>query len=187
MTFKFSTILLLIYTSSTFGQVQEDNSKPKPWEFTEFKIDEYHVLHFSTVNETETSMVFLERFKWNKWVLVDSIQGLGKAENHYEVKLQVSIGCYSFRLRGGTCPSCWYSPGRKPPQQICSDNYVPATFRPQKVRDSIWFSGPTEYEIYDAYGNIMLKGMEKSIYTGELKRGVYYINYDAEMGKFRKM
>ena len=175
-------LFLLFSTTATYAQRPADSAKYKPWVFTEMKIDADTVLHFSTENEPDTPMIFVERFKWNKWLIVDSVQGMGKAKNDYEVKVQVLRGCYSFRVRGGYRPHYWYSPSAK----ICSKGYVPITFRPRKVKDSIWFSEPTKYEIYDANGNVVHKGEGKGVKVRELKKGIYYINFYVEMGKFLK-
>jgi hypothetical protein len=44
----------------------------------------------------------------------------------------------------------------------------------------------TRYEIYDAYGNIVKKGVGSSVNCENLLRGVYYINFDNVNEKFIK-
>jgi hypothetical protein len=56
-----------------------------------------------------------------------------------------------------------------------------------KVDSEISFSDQTDYEIYDAFGNVMTKGRGASVDVSNLKKGMYYINYDSKTGeKFSK-
>ena len=59
-------------------------------------------------------------------------------------------------------------------------------FWPQKAQDSITLYKLCEYEIWDAYGNSMLKGKSTQIDVSKLKRGTYYIKIDGEQDKFLK-
>ena len=45
----------------------------------------------------------------------------------------------------------------------------------------------TKYEIFDSYGVIVKKGTNTVIDCGNLKKGVYYINYDNINDKFIKI
>jgi len=42
------------------------------------------------------------------------------------------------------------------------------------------------YEIYDYYGNRILKGIGSKIDISGLKKGEYFINYDNTMDQFKK-
>ena len=44
----------------------------------------------------------------------------------------------------------------------------------------------TKYEIYDAYGNIVKKGMSSEVMCEKLKAGVYHVNYDNKYEKYIK-
>jgi hypothetical protein len=57
------------------------------------------------------------------------------------------------------------------------------TWGPEKVKSSINFSDSTLFEIYDEFGNIVKKGYSKDIDVDDLKRGLYYLNYDNKMGE----
>jgi hypothetical protein len=62
---------------------------------------------------------------------------------------------------------------------------------PTKVKDIINFSAngapvETRYEIYDAYGNIVKKGVGSSVNCQNLLSGAYYINFDNVNEKFIK-
>ncbi|MOA58722.1 hypothetical protein D3C78_1831680 [compost metagenome] len=60
-----------------------------------------------------------------------------------------------------------------------------------KVKDQINFTAAgkpieTKYEIYDAYGNIVKKGIGSSVPCSNLLKGAYYINFDNKTEKFFK-
>jgi hypothetical protein len=62
---------------------------------------------------------------------------------------------------------------------------------PVKVKDIISFSADgkpieTRYEIYDAYGNIVKKGIGSTVPCSNLLKGAYYINFDNKTEKFFK-
>jgi hypothetical protein len=42
------------------------------------------------------------------------------------------------------------------------------------------------YEIYDQYGNVVKKGSGNNVNVADLKKGLYYINYDNKTGEFTK-
>ena len=64
------------------------------------------------------------------------------------------------------------------------------TLREAQVRSIEFFveNKPVEtrYEIYDAYGNIVKKGIGSLVNCTNLVKGVYYINYDNVNEKFIK-
>ena len=57
------------------------------------------------------------------------------------------------------------------------------TFEPKKVSKEIKFSEPTLFEIFDQYGNIVKRGYDGVIDCSNLKKGVYYLNYDNKTGE----
>ena len=178
MKHRLTIIVVLLQASLIFSQGRTNVD----WYVTQMKYDEEGLLTFTTTGEPETDTLIIESFKWNKWVMVAKVQGQGESYNNYKVKISTDWRQCNLRIRYAKFNT--YSSSLK----LCHrGNIAPITFRPAKVRDSIWLSKPTYYEIYDGYGTLMLKGKGKTIYTGNLKKGVYYINYDIEMGLFRKM
>jgi hypothetical protein len=65
-----------------------------------------------------------------------------------------------------------------------------AEVKPKKLDNLdklIEFSDDTRYEIFDMYGNVVLKGFGNEVDVQNLKKGTYYINYDNKTGdKFTK-
>jgi hypothetical protein len=56
----------------------------------------------------------------------------------------------------------------------------------KKVDDLVEFNMETMYEIYDNYGNIVLKGTEKTVDVKALSKGKYYLNFDNQMEEIQK-
>ena len=48
------------------------------------------------------------------------------------------------------------------------------------------FKQPSLYELYDIYGNILIKGYDKEINFSKLKYGTYYLNIDNQTLKITK-
>ena len=44
----------------------------------------------------------------------------------------------------------------------------------------------TKYEIYDAYGNILKKGLNSEVDLSNLTKGIYYVNFDNKNEKIMK-
>ena len=86
-----------------------------------------------------------------------------------------------------------HSGSKNPSRAVTFNSLAPKiTKTPAKVRDEIRFlangskSIETRYEIYDAYGNIVKKGVGSFVDCSNLLRGVYYINFDNVNEKFIK-
>lgn len=125
----------------------------------------------------------IEQFRWNKWIKLGEIDGIGTPENHdYEFKVTPNSGKNSFRVKQVDYTG---QPRTSNKLDYASD-VAPVSFSPEKVKDQIFFTAPTMYEIYDEYGNIVKRGFGKDIDAGDLKKGIYYLNYDNNMGQFIK-
>lgn len=144
-----------------------------------------------TTSKEEGKLPFIiEQYRWNKWVRVGEVQGLGGASgtNSYTFKLDPHSGENSVRV-----VQVDHSGKKRPsePVKFQSDN-PKLSKTPAKVKTDIQFLDPngvlteTRYEIYDAYGNIVKKGVGKVVNCSNLKRGVYYINFDNTNEKFIK-
>jgi hypothetical protein len=49
-------------------------------------------------------------------------------------------------------------------------------------KNTVRFSSATLYEVYDQFGNIVKRGFASEIDVKDLKKGLYYLNYDNKMG-----
>ena len=135
---------------------------------------------WSTNGEQGKLPFFVEQYRWNKWVVVGEVQGKGSGgDNSYEFNVSPHSGENTVRI-----VQIDHSGTKRPSKEVKFVSGTPTvTKTPAKVKNEIKFIGngqpiETRYEIYDAYGNIVKKGVGSSVNCSNLLRGVYYINFD---------
>ena len=147
-------------------------------------------LTWTTTGESGKLPFVVEQYRWNKWVVIGEVDGTGKADlSEYNFKVAPHSGENMVRVVQTD------HTGRKRPSDAVSflnTSIQEPELAPKKVRKQITFtsgSSPieTKYEIYDAYGNIVKKGVDSEVDCSNLKKGAYYINYDNKNEKFIKM
>lgn len=145
------------------------------------------VLEWSTTGESGKLPYQIEQYKWNKWVVIGEVQGNGaNGENNYlfnvsphsgENKIRVTQTDNSGKKRISKevvffCDAC------PEPKLEKSDDKILFNTNGKPVK--------TKYEIYDAYGNIVKKGMSSEVICSKLKAGIYHVNYDNKYEKYIK-
>ena len=138
---------------------------------------------FITENEVNHPEFKIEQFVWNKWITVAELSEKDSVDtNTYSAHLALHSGVNTLRV----CPT------EKKSYQNCSEKITitRSEHKPQcpgKVRNYILFDMECRYEIYDALGNIIKRGFAKSIDCKDLKRGLYFLNYDNKDCQFIKL
>jgi hypothetical protein len=145
-------------------------------------------LIWKTTNERGKLPFFVEQYRWNKWVQVGEVSGKGTSgTNSYEFQVAPHSGENTIRV-----VQIDHSGTKRSSKEVKFTSTVPAIEKnPVKVKDVINFTAngkpiETKYEIYDAYGNIVKKGVGTSVPCGNLLKGAYYINFDNKTEKFFK-
>lgn len=145
-------------------------------------------LTWKTSNERGKLPFFVEQYRWNKWVQVGEVQGKGTTgTNSYEFQVAPHSGENTVRV-----VQVDHSGTKRSSKEVKFTSTVPTIEKnPVKVKDVINFTAggkaiETKYEIYDAYGNIVKKGVGTSVPCGNLLKGAYYINFDNKTEKFFK-
>lgn len=145
-------------------------------------------LSWETNNEKGKLPYIIEQYRWNKWVNVGEVEGVGTAGNNkYEYKITPHSGENIFRVI-----QIDHSGEKRASDQVKFNSNLAAVIKtPAIVKDNIQFSSngapvETRYEIYDAYGNIVKKGVGSTVNCSNLLKGVYYINFDNTNEKFVK-
>ena len=163
--------------------------KPKStFEVITMTIDKDGTLKWSTKSETGKLAFAVEQFRWNKWVKVGEVDGVGTpVTNNYSFKIAAHSGKNQVRVRQTDYSG---QPRLSKPVDFMSDASE-VTFAPVKVSTTISFVAadkPTEtmYEIYDQYGNVVKRGFGSSIDATNLTKGGYFLNYDNKMAEFIK-
>jgi hypothetical protein len=158
--------------------------KPKAtFDLTAMNVTTGGLLSWTTINESGSLPFIVEQFKWNKWIPVGEVQGLGAAtENTYSFQTVLNSGENRFRIKQigyGALP-------KNSKTTSCVSNIAPLTFSTSKNAGDIMFSGQTMYEVYDVYGQAVKRGFGNSIGIANLSKGHYFLCYDNSITEFKK-
>ncbi len=158
--------------------------KPRPtFEIVTMNIQSNGILKWTTKNENGSIPYIIEQFKWNKWVYVGEVQGIGSPGNHdYSFQITAHSGENKFRVKQvglGATPKVsaaivWNFELEKPNYMLTKDH------------KQIQYSMNTDYEVYDAYGAIVKKGFGKETDIDNLVKGKYYLCFDNQVAEFNK-
>jgi len=145
-------------------------------------------LSWQTIEESGALTYQIEQYKWNKWVTVGETNGIGNAKpNDYLFNLSPHSG--ENRVRVTQTDN---SGKKRASNEVSFDcTTVPEPEMKTKSGDQIEFIAngqavTTKYEIFDAYGNIVKKGMNSVVNCSNLKKGIYHVNFDNKHSKFIK-
>ncbi|MBS1646713.1 MAG: hypothetical protein JST67_05180 [Bacteroidetes bacterium] len=164
--------------------------KPKStYEVISMSVSPDGTLKWSTKAESGKLAYVIEQYRWNKWVKVGEVDGVGTAStNNYEFKVTPHSGKNQFRVKQTD-----YSGQPRLSKSVEYNNAAGCdiSFAPAKVSKEISFNcseKPVEtmYEIYDQYGNIVKRGYGSKVDCSNLAKGGYFLNYDNKMGEFVK-
>lgn len=142
------------------------------------------VLTWKTKGEQGKLTYIVEQYRWNKWIKVGEVDGVGTAEeNSYKFEVTAHSGENKFRVKQVDYTG---QPRMSPTAKFADPSAAEVTFTPLKVKDVLEFSAPTMFEIFDSYGNIVKKGFGQKVDCVNLRPGFYYLNYDNKNDKFTK-
>lgn len=158
--------------------------KPKStFNTTSIEVTRDGYLKWTTTDESGKLPFIVEQYRWNKWIKVDEIEGKGNAgTNTYQVKVYPHSGNNKFRVKQVD----YTKKPRYSKEVVYKSLQPPVTILNKKFENEIVFSAETMYEIYDYYGNRILKGIGSKVDISGLKKGDYFINYDNTMDQFKK-
>lgn len=162
--------------------LNEDAVLPQStFEVVKLEMDPKGILKWETRNEMGELPYFVQQFKWNKWVTVGEVIGLGRMNgNRYSFKVDAHSGENTFRIaqRSGN------GKGRYSDEvtYLASDRN-PVTIISSKISNKMSFSSQTHFEIFDEYGRLVKRGYDRSVNLTDLGKGQYYINYDNRFGE----
>jgi hypothetical protein len=158
--------------------------KPKAtFEVVTMNISPEGQLKWTTKDEAGSLPYIVEQFRWNKWIKIGEVEGVGTPGNHdYSFQAVMHSGENKFRVK-----QVGYGGQNKPSQVVTLNSPMPElTFTTTKNYSDVMFSGETMFEIYDAYGTILKKGYGKAVKMDNLPRGNYYLCYDNTMTELKK-
>ncbi len=145
-------------------------------------------LTWKTTGEQGKLPFQIEQYRWDKWVTIGEVDGKGSnGNNAYEFLVSPHSGQNTIRV-----VQVDHSGSKRESKQVTfKSNLAQVVKSPAKVKDMIYFSSngkpsETRFEIFDAYGNIVKKGVGASVNCQNLIPGAYYINFDNVNEKFIK-
>ena len=144
-------------------------------------------LIFTTSGESGVLAFVVEQFRWNKWVKIGEVTGVGSATvNNYQLQVNLCSGDNQFRVSQTDFTKI---PRISKVFKIRS-MAPPVTYTPlKKITNEINFSDVTMYEIYDPYGKLQLKGIGNKIDISSLKKldkYKYILLFDNQDVQFEK-
>ena len=156
--------------------------KPKStFEISSIEMSGDGTLKWTTTSETGQIPYVIVQKRWNKWVKVGEVEGQGSKEsNSYEFKVSPHSGENMFRVKQTDHTD---KPRYSETVRYTDPTAAEVFFEPKKTKSEIIFTGKTMYEIYDQYGNIVKRGYDDKIYVANMKKDLYYLNYDNKMGE----
>lgn len=187
MNLKFgeNVIIEIIHNDGCLPKVLNmEDLKPKPtFEVVMMSLSPTGLLKWTSKNEMGALPYIVEQFKWNKWVPIGEVDGLGTPEQHdYSFQVAMHSGENKYRIKQKGLNSL--TKLSKDVSVVSSINKP--SFAIPKSYASIDFSAETAYEIYDAYGQVVKKGFGKQVKIDNLNRGEYYLCYDNALTEFKK-
>lgn len=147
-------------------------------------IDDNGKLVWETTGETGVLPFIVERKVWNKWVYLGEVEGKGvsKSSNSYVFMVTPHSGVNKVRIK-----QVDYTGIPRYSDVVEFDaGGESIEFWPAKVSDVVNFSAETMFEVYDMHGNIVKKGFGEKIDCTNLKKGLYYLNFDNKTNTFVK-
>ncbi len=141
-------------------------------------------LRWTTRGEISSLPFIVERYRWRKWSKVTEIQGKGHTEknNSYSAKIETHSGKNKFRIK----QTDYSKKSRYSPEVIYRSLQAKVIFSPLKPKKKITFSYTTDYEIYNYYGQLILKGRGKTVDVSKFEKAEYFLNYDNTATSFNK-
>lgn len=136
---------------------------------------------WTTTNETGEVPFIVQEKRWNKWIRVGEVPGDGTpGEHNYSFKVVPHSGENTYRVKQTDLSKR----SRFSESVTFTDPSVAAvTWTYDKKTEKINLSTGSLYEVYDQFGNIVKRGYATDIDVADLKKGMYYLNYDNKTGE----
>ncbi len=160
--------------------------KPRPSFKTEsITISNTGLITWSTLGETGSLPFIVEQYRWNKWVYVGEVEGIGKpTKNTYSFQITAPhSGENRFRVK----QVGFNKEVRMTPDVKYTPTAVAAlTYTVSKDTKTIDLSGESMYEMYDVFGNVVLRGVGKKLDIADFDKGLYYVCFDNQVVEVRR-
>ena len=151
------------------------------FEVTSITVDDQGLVKWSTINEQGTLPFLVQQFKWNKWVQVGQVDGVGTSnKNDYQFQAGPISGLNKFRI----IQKNFEGKVRNSREVSFTSNSQAVTFKYNKKAQAIEFSGKTSFEIFNLQGQIVKRGFDSQVDLSGLRKNTYYVAYDNDFSEF---
>jgi len=141
-------------------------------------------LKWITNNEKGSLIFIVEQFKWNRWVKIGEVDGLGTSiENNYYFKVTPHSGNNKIRVY----QLDFTKEKRYSESLIFKSSLQEVKFKRIEGDNKFIFSDETSYEIYNYSDRIVMKGYGNEVDYSRLPKGPYYLYYDNDVTSFAKI
>jgi hypothetical protein len=147
------------------------------------------VISWTTKNEKQVLDFTIEQFRWNKWLSIGEVRGMGGPSlNKYSFQISPHSG--KNRIRVSQIDNTGIK--RVSPETSFNSSVAIVRKSPAKVSEYIYFKSnqkttKTKFELWDAFGNLLKVGVSEAVDCSNLVNGVYFINFDNTTEKFIKI
>lgn len=151
------------------------------FECTKINCNPSGLLTWETKGEMGKLPFIVQQFKWNKWVNVGQVEGIGsQSANSYRFQVSLTSGLNKFRV----VQKSYEGELRKSNAAEISSSVPAVSYKYDKKLKIITFSAETSFELYNSYGQIVKKGFGNSLDVTTLAKGEYFLSYDNKTDKF---
>ncbi|CAN5870149.1 hypothetical protein BH11BAC7_BH11BAC7_36650 [soil metagenome] len=142
------------------------------------------LISWITTGESGALPFIVEQYRWNKWVYVGEVQGLGTPGEHsYSFQTIAHSGENKFRVKQvGFGKEVKYTPE----VNFIPENKPALSFSQSNDTKLVTISGESLYEMYDGYGNVVLKGFGTKVDLTDFTKGTYYLCFDNQVVEVKK-
>lgn len=156
---------------------------------TSINVDNQGILKWSTIEERGKLPYVVEQYRWNRWIPIGKVDGLGAPSandyefnlNNIDIKPHAGINKYRVKQNDFTGTTRYsletsYRPGIDEVSML-SD---------KKVKEQIQFSAKTSFQLINMNGDVVKQGYDEVIQVSDLEDGKYFLNFDSQTEKIKK-
>ena len=158
--------------------------QPSPgFQLVDFKAAPSGEVTWTTVDEHGRMPFVLQQFKWGKWVDVVRLDGRGGPEEQvYSTSIQPVRGENLLRLTHLAPDGTLEVKG----EALFQGDVPESDMDYDQKNQLLTFSGPTQYELVDEFGTVVLRGVGSQATLRYLARGEYFVNFGARTEVLKK-
>ncbi len=164
---------------------EDDIIEKKIFYIKNLKLDSKNeILKWKAKGNVNNSEFIIEQRRWKKWVEINKVKSeISEDFKQYSAKVYLHNGKNLFRIKqiDKFTKEIEYSKKIRYESDKKEVNLLLT-----KVETSVLFSDKTFYQIFDEYGNEVLKGYGNKAEMLVMKKGKYFVNYDTKMTEIEK-